>query len=736
MIQKYNDFKITFLLESILEITKPFEMLLYTIQHPYAKFLQEIIDSNKDIKTNFNALNISHRKDKINFIPDSQFQRPTTGSKFDRKESEADIGRLVRSILISAGYNVVDAELENFVDLYKTSWEQEFGQELEFDIVQGEDIKFWYLYSNYEGGGTLGNSCMRYSNCQDYLDIYEENEDVCSLVILTKDDKLLARALLWQLDSGDLFLDRIYYTEKSRENLLKLWVKSKFSNKKILFYPEIDVELKVTLKKYMFEWYPYMDSLLYLIIKQDENAPKAYLCNIDIKLQSYLNKEPVDTSLVSLKLRSTEGMYECISHNYSKRYDKFLTRSESLYSNDLDDYLYLSDFVQSIILGDWILKDVAVYSKAVDDYIYKERSINHPKFGYIMKNWLMLHLTPLKSETTLDALNNFETLLNTLGKYSVKGLEKSFKVDEILVLPDEDKYHTCNKFDIKFAYDYGQAVRTDTGLLPRFISIKMVKVDKFPKEHQSLTIRIPNYSSDEFFMLEEMAKSLKLNGRLLYVDISEIVKYIKPELWLKANDLFETMGSTSEVISVLAKLHELALEQSIDYRSIFEIFKNKSNFSRLDLVIEPTEEYINSKSYERLLSYMVVEFVKENDSSLSTEQVKTEVDKLILITPEILKTLILASLFRIPRQNFISLIVNKLGEYFKSDNYCRDFLDLISELIDQEDSKILDIFSSFFNQEFPSYLRLKQFLNWIRPDAVVLDKEIEKILNSAKDKLQ
>jgi len=48
----------------------------------------------------------------------------------------------------------------------------------------------------------------------------------------------------------------------------------------------------------------------------------------------------------------------------------------------------------------------------------------------------------------------------------------------------------------------------------------------------------------------------------------------------------------------------------------------------------------------------------------------------------------------------------------------------------------LDIFSSFFNQEFSSYLRLKQFLNWIRPDASVLDKEIEKILNSAKDKLQ
>jgi hypothetical protein len=46
--------------------------------------------------------------------------------------------------------------------------------------------------------GQLGSSCMARRK---YLSLYENNPDVCQMLILTEDDKLIGRAIVWKVKS-------------------------------------------------------------------------------------------------------------------------------------------------------------------------------------------------------------------------------------------------------------------------------------------------------------------------------------------------------------------------------------------------------------------------------------------------------------------------------------------------------------------------------------------------------
>lgn len=96
--------------------------------------------------------------------------------------------------------------------------------------VSGEDIRYWYLVDHYlDEKNTLGGSCMRYQNCQSFLDIYAVNPEKVSMLILFpegRQDKIIGRAILWKLDTlngskvDDIYyMDRIYTSNSSDEFL-------------------------------------------------------------------------------------------------------------------------------------------------------------------------------------------------------------------------------------------------------------------------------------------------------------------------------------------------------------------------------------------------------------------------------------------------------------------------------------------------------------------------------------
>lgn len=210
---------------------------------------------------------------------DKRFSLEFVGN--DLKFQEMKIGRFTRSLLEKIGYKPNDKEIETFVNKYIANLFIYSNSKDLFKTVEGEDIRKWYHEKMYHSGNSsLGKSCMRYDNCQGFFKIYEENQDKCKMLILEKDGKILGRTLLWTIDSGELYMDRVYTSKDSIANVFKTHAidnkilymngyRSSSDDREVLvFKNDIDVtdttELKITLNKSEFEKYPYMDTFRFL----------------------------------------------------------------------------------------------------------------------------------------------------------------------------------------------------------------------------------------------------------------------------------------------------------------------------------------------------------------------------------------------------------------------------------------------------------------------------------------
>lgn len=89
---------------------------------------------------------------------------------------------------------------------------------LEFFLVTGEAIRYWYYEKNYTGDerSWLHDSCMRYAQCWNNVRFYAQNPRVCGLLcVLGSDGKLKGRALVWNSADG-VFMDRVYASDQVR----------------------------------------------------------------------------------------------------------------------------------------------------------------------------------------------------------------------------------------------------------------------------------------------------------------------------------------------------------------------------------------------------------------------------------------------------------------------------------------------------------------------------------------
>ena len=169
-----------------------------------------IMMENNYTNTNIGFIDVDDDENDMVTISDISMD----GSKPTESNSKMRIGRLVRRILsnTSNDQQVEDSKIEEFVNAFKA-----IRNMSNFEIVSGEDLRFWYNGENYESiSGTLGSSCMRYESTQGLLDFYVENPSKVSLLILhsRKDKrKIIGRALLWKLSKpskNKTFMDRVY----------------------------------------------------------------------------------------------------------------------------------------------------------------------------------------------------------------------------------------------------------------------------------------------------------------------------------------------------------------------------------------------------------------------------------------------------------------------------------------------------------------------------------------------
>ena len=259
---------------------------------------------------------------------------------FKKSRNEVGLGRFVNK-LFPGKYN--SKQVEEFVNSFKASLEKA-GEY--FDLVEGDDIDFWYKSENYkENSGTLGSSCM--AQKRNLFGIYTQNQDVCKLLILKEDDKIIGRALVWKLNSikkgseviegSEYFMDRQYTIKDSDVQKFRNYAKEQgwfyksYNNHHSLGTVTISGEeknVKMTIKVATKDYnrYPYMDTFK----RYDVN--NGVLHNDDEQGEQYEGQ---------YILEDTGGGYiEIEGGFYSEWYDSRIPEDEAVWSDPLDSYLY------------------------------------------------------------------------------------------------------------------------------------------------------------------------------------------------------------------------------------------------------------------------------------------------------------------------------------------------------------------------------------------------------------
>jgi hypothetical protein len=322
----------------------------------------------EDLADDFvNFISLSKKdKTKISYLPKERSEGLTEEECFSTsKRIMAKPGGFVSKVF----KNIPEKEVEKFSTLFRSEVTK---PKLNFKVVDGSEIKSYYLYSSYadRNGGSLHASCMKHNSCQSFLDIYVDNPDVCKMVLLFDSEefaegdyydsnRIVGRALLWNFDSYKL-MDRIYtindekyqfyfkqwatksgYLFKTQQN----WVNTKFFEK--LGDKQQKLELSLILKNKSFDYFPYMDTFKF----------------IDYEGVLY-NYQPEGKNFYTLT--DTSGRRNGYDH---------------LVTDFLDDVLrYRGDAIRLDYLGKnkWTHPDNCRYSDVMDRYILKDHCVKEP----------------------------------------------------------------------------------------------------------------------------------------------------------------------------------------------------------------------------------------------------------------------------------------------------------------------------------------------------------------------
>jgi len=231
----------------------------------------------------------TEKPDMIGYIQRSKIKDFDNFNPNDYKKTTIKVGRIVRKLFNDFIINlyISDSRIEDFVNLYKSQFDT---SDYELTVVEGEEIRMWYNENNYyleddEKTGSLWKSCMRQVERQKFLDLYCMNDNIKLLIMTVKyygETKLVARALLWDdvtvlsgINSKTInIMDRIYSINESNVNTFKKWaIENKYiykleQNSKTRSCFVIDgkyrnLNLKLNLQRYIFNYYPYLDTFPY-----------------------------------------------------------------------------------------------------------------------------------------------------------------------------------------------------------------------------------------------------------------------------------------------------------------------------------------------------------------------------------------------------------------------------------------------------------------------------------------
>ncbi len=310
--------------------------------------------------------------ERIESIPDQELW--TSSKRFNAKA-----GSVIKKIFP----NFTEREIDNFITLYRSIISK---PDFKFKVVKGEDIKKYYHYSQYfDNSSSLGASCMKHDSCQDFLDIYTENSDKVSLLIMVNpSDKILGRALLWNLPDIKL-MDRIYTIDDNDLTLyFKKWAQDngffykkeqKWNNTLFFIRPDgksVQLELSVEIDNIRnFERFPYFDTFKFY-------SPSKK------RLYNFMPQSGFDYIL-----SSPDGYKQESDHLAQCSKSKlFYYKGDTQYVDYLNSRVFNGDLHFSDVNDCYIYKDDCIWDEELRDYIFSDSSMNNEKSIQRRKDWL------------------------------------------------------------------------------------------------------------------------------------------------------------------------------------------------------------------------------------------------------------------------------------------------------------------------------------------------------------
>lgn len=371
--------------------------------------------------------------------------------------------------------NIPEKEVEKFSTLFRSEVTK---PRLNFKVVEGSEIKAYYLYSSYaeRNGGSLHASCMKHNSCQSFLDIYSKNPDVCKMVLLYdseefaegdyyQDGKIVGRALLWDI-SGHKLMDRIYtindekyqfyfkqwatkndYLFKTQQN----WFNTKYFEK--LGGDKQKIELELDLKYKSFDYVPYMDTFKFM--------------DYDGVLYNY---QPEGKDFYTLT--DTGGRKNGYDHLVTDIVDDVLRyRGEAIRLRYLGDnkWTHPNNCNYSEIMDCYILKDHCHRHEVINDWVFNEEYSSNNDNDRINERveWIKQREEErrLRAEQRKSRSSSYDDYLNTISgegiRFRFEEMINRYYIDPQTVEQEAQEEETTQPV-VERVEETPQPVRTDT----------------------------------------------------------------------------------------------------------------------------------------------------------------------------------------------------------------------------------------------------------------------------------
>ena len=418
-IRKTTDISISDEIRKVLEVIKSESLvaqLLLRKRHSNNDLVDKPVDyisisSNDKNKISYMSL------DRIKSVIDDEYFDYWTNTKRFHVKPGAFVGKIFKDIPAK--------EVEIFSNLFKSE-----SNKVDFDlkVVDGDKIKKYYYWESYANDrGSLGVSCMKHDSCQKYFDVYSDNPDnISMLVMLDTDNLLIGRAILWDFGSHKI-MDRIYTVDDEKLQLhFKKWAtdngylyKSEQNWFNTLFFENMktgrkELRLEIDLASKIYKYYPYLDTFKFI--------------DCDGILYNYI-PDGVEINTLS----STDGRKQESDYLRFDAIDKvYRYRGESTHVRYMDFYTHERNVVWSEINDQYILRADSFYDEELRDNIFKKElddyndTISINKRRSYMKERSELRSKSIK-EKSVSWLDHYSTIVNSsyMGGSYMRGIRDS-----------------------------------------------------------------------------------------------------------------------------------------------------------------------------------------------------------------------------------------------------------------------------------------------------------------------